>query len=161
MPLNTLVGSWKGSVGLTTTGQILDAGRWCSTQDAFLNSYGNGSTVGVLVFIDTNSAFETWDGNMLNATVTFTVDGRAVGLVVGGGASGVDQGANLCSTVLAIPCEEELYPTLTLHSSNTSVLCQFCSADIIAKEKKELGGGQLKDTDIVYALDGSVLFEDE
>jgi hypothetical protein len=33
MPLNTLVGSWKGSVGLCTTGQILDAGRWCSTVD--------------------------------------------------------------------------------------------------------------------------------
>ena len=78
MPLNTLVGSWKGSVGLCTNGQILDAGRWSSTDSTRLASYGHECTVGVLVYIDDDSEFMTWDGEMVNAKVAFSVNGNAV-----------------------------------------------------------------------------------
>ena len=97
MPLNTLVGSWKGSVGLCTTGQILDAGRWTSAGDMHLASFGHGRTVGVLVYVDDSTAFQTWDGDMVNATVAFSVDGK---LVRGAGGGG--------HLTLAIPKEEEV-----------------------------------------------------
>ena len=165
MPLNTLVGSWKGSVGLCTTGQILDAGRWCSTADTRKSSYGHQSTVGCLVHIDDNSAFETWDGEMVNVQVTFNVDGMVVKSIndVGGGGGGTaSRGGNapgVGSTVLAIPKEEEVFPTLTLHSPNTKVLCRFCAADIIAKNRAQIGCDNEDAT--IFSVDGSVLFDGE
>lgn len=71
MPPNTLVGAWSGSVGLCTTGQLLTAGQWCSPVDPAMSSYGDSATVGCLVCLDDGSAFETWDGVMITAQVTF------------------------------------------------------------------------------------------
>lgn len=71
MPPNTLVGAWSGSVGLCTTGQILTAGQWCSPVDPSRSAYGDNATVGCLVCLDDGSAFETWDGVMVTAAVTF------------------------------------------------------------------------------------------
>ena len=78
MPLNALVGQWKGSIGLCTTGQILVAGQWSSPLDPRVSAYGNNSTVGCLVYLDDESAFETWDGTMVTANVTFSVNGRVM-----------------------------------------------------------------------------------
>lgn len=78
MPLNALVGQWKGSIGLCTTGQILVAGQWSSPLDPRVSAYGNNSTVGCLVYLDDESAFETWDGTMVTANVTFSVNGRVI-----------------------------------------------------------------------------------
>jgi hypothetical protein len=180
MPLNSLVGSWKGSVGLCTTGQILDAGRWCSTLDSRKSSYGNQSTVGCLVHIDDGSAFETWDGEMVNVNVTFNVDGVVVKSIgyndsgSGGGGGGNAGGGNDVpaegiyggNSVLAIPKEEELFPTLTLHSPSTKVLARFCSADIKATRRSQIGlpdgvgdAGDGRDGGVmVFTVDGSVLF---
>ncbi|GMH76444.1 hypothetical protein TL16_g07085 [Triparma laevis f. inornata] len=146
MPLNTLVGSWKGSVGLCTTGQILDAGRWTSTLDTKLASFGHEATVGCLVFIDDDTEFQTWDGEMVNAQVTFSVNGRVV--------KGLTESPEL---TLAIPKEEELFPTVTLHSANTQIHAMFCSQDLQASTREECGA---PDGEIIYALDGSVLFEE-
>jgi hypothetical protein len=78
MPPNTLVGAWQGSVGLCTTGQILLAGQWCSPADPSACAYGVGATVGCLVCLDDESAFETWDGVMVKATIRFNVNGVMV-----------------------------------------------------------------------------------
>ena len=140
MPANTLVGAWKGSVGLCTTGQILISGQWCSPgPDPTISPFGDRETVGCLVCLDDSSAFETWDGVMITATVTFNINGRIVSphfpsLPI----SELDQ-HHLASTQqnvpvgtappsftlpLLVPAEEELYPTLTLHSPGTSVMCR-------------------------------------
>lgn len=108
--------------------------------------------MGCLVHVDDSTAFETWDGEMVNASITFNVDGQVVKCISETG--GVRGG-----TVLAIPKEEELFPTLTLHSADTKVLCRFCSADIIATKRSEIGLPANATDNVVFTLDGSVLFD--
>lgn len=138
MPSNTLVGAWKGSVGLCTSGQILISGQWCSP-DPTMSPFGDRETVGCLVCLDDNSAFETWDGLMITATVTFNINGRIVSPHVPSlRISGLNQHSSTSTLAsvpvgttppsftlpLLVPAEEELYPTLTLHSPGTSVMCR-------------------------------------
>lgn len=205
MPLNTLVGAWKGSVGLCTTGQILAAGQWCSPLDPRRSSYGNGTTVGCLVCLDDGSAFETWDGVMVTAAVTFNVDGNVVTPPVcatpmaamsgsgggggtlpatgtahprnhhhvgfrdefssGGGRHSSSSGRRGAAPVpptstlpLFVPREEELFPTLTLHSPATQVMCRFCAEDLVATSRSSIGAPSGV---TVYAVDGSVLFDED
>ena len=139
MPLNTLVGAWKGSVGLCTTGQILISGQWCSPgPEPTISPFGDRGTIGCLVCLDDSSAFETWDGVMITATVTFNINGRIISPHVPRlPSSGLDQypptslpdvpigiAAPSFTLPLLVPAEEELYPTLTLHSPGTSVMCR-------------------------------------
>lgn len=169
MPLNTLVGAWKSSIGLCTTGQVLNAGQWCAPTDPILSSYGNNSVVGCLVRLDDSSAFETWDGVVVNANVAFNVNGNLVEplLIPMGGygtevttnplndeigqwASGQTRNATIS---LFVPKEEELFPTLTLHSQS-QVFCHFCAADVLATKRESIGAPKGV---MVYALDGSIL----
>ncbi|CAN0427350.1 unnamed protein product, partial [Discosporangium mesarthrocarpum] len=76
MPLSTLVGAFSNSVGLCSTGQILMSTRWFGFPGEYC--FGSGSTVGVLVYLDGSRPFRSWDGDMVRALVTFTVDGRLV-----------------------------------------------------------------------------------
>jgi hypothetical protein len=175
MPLNALVGAWKGSVGLCSTGQILAGSQWCSPLEP--KTYGSGSTVGCLVYLDDDSAFETWDGVMVNASMVFNINGHVIipAGVMGQGhtanqtiaASSIDNQNQLCTTrsdtselnsvlSLFVPREEELFPTLTLHSTQTEVLCRFCASDILATTRRAIGA---PNGAIVYAVDGSVLFD--
>lgn len=188
MPLNALAGAWKGSIGLCTNGQILAAGQWCSPLDPRVSAYSSNSTVGCLVCLDDDSAFETWDGTMVTAAVKFNVNGQVVTqaqaphLSIAGGGGGNDgleatgtasgneseqqQQQHLNSTTpnnssiipLFVPREEELYPTLTLHSPDTQVLCRFCAEDILARSRMEIGAPEGV---TIYAVDGSVLFSDD
>jgi len=173
MPPNTLVGAWKGSVGLCTTGQILIAGQWCSVgQDPTTTPFGDRETVGCLVCLDDSSAFETWDGVMITATITFNINGRIVSPHVPCLPTGLDQhpptsklpdvpvGATPPSFTLPllVPAEEELYPTLTLHSPGTSVMCRFSAEDIIARSREDIG---VPPNVAVYAVDGSLVFKGE
>lgn len=183
MPLNALVGQWKGSIGLCTTGQILVAGQWCSPLDPLASAYGNNSTVGCLIYLDDESSFETWDGTMVTANVTFSVNGRVIGpqapnmpfgaahqggppdqqqRLQNGQAEGQtdnseqDRGALL--TPLYVPREEEVYATLTLHSPETQVMARFAADDILARTRANLG---VPDGVTVYAVDGSVLLTED
>ncbi len=180
MPLNALVGAWKGSVGLCSTGQILAGSQWCSPLGT--KNYGSGSTVGCLVYLDDDSAFETWDGVMVTASVILNVDGHIIipaGVMGQGhtanqsitGSSGRDQvdiqnqqlsrsdNSELNSVLpLFVPREEELFPTLTLHSTQTEVLCRFCASDILATSRRSIGA---PNGVTVYAVDGSVLFDSD
>lgn len=188
MPPNTLVGAWKGSVGLCTTGQVLVAGQWYSP-DPTMSSFGDRATVGCLVCLDDSSAFETWDGLMVTATVTFNVNGQIVRPPVpnmpvsgsigsiggGGGGSSSDQHPTSppnshqnptpaaigtappsFTLPLLVPAEEELYPTLTLHSPGTSVMCRFSAGDITATNRDAIGAPKRVP---VYSCDGSIVFE--
>eukprot|EP00591_Stephanopyxis_turris_P012079 CAMPEP_0195526846 /NCGR_PEP_ID=MMETSP0794_2-20130614/28154_1 /TAXON_ID=515487 /ORGANISM="Stephanopyxis turris, Strain CCMP 815" /LENGTH=611 /DNA_ID=CAMNT_0040657631 /DNA_START=9 /DNA_END=1844 /DNA_ORIENTATION=- len=183
MPVNTLVGAWKSSVGLCTTGQILAGGQWyappppppgnasLSNQSGNAgcgnNAYGNHSTVGCLVYIDETCAFETWDGVMIQANVIYNVDGRLVIPPVGLASTknmvvsdNSQRKGNVQSAGLAVfvPKEEELYPTLTLHSPGTRVMCRFCAQDMVLARNRESIGAERGVT--VYAVDGSVLFDE-
>lgn len=175
MPLNALVGAWKGSIGLCSTGQILAGSQWCSPLEP--KTYGSGSTVGCLLYLDDASAFETWDGVMVTASVVFNVDGH---VVVPAGLVGQNQAASQRTvqvddqnplavtnidnselnpvSPLFVPREEELFPTLTLHSTQTEVLCRFCASDILATSRRAIGA---PNGVTVYAVDGSVLFDCE
>jgi len=181
MPLNTLVGSWKSSAGLCTNGQILTGGQWCSPLDPHYCAYGNNSTIGCLVRLDDDQAFQTWDGHMVTASITFNVNSHLVNLPlcgvapVGGGNDlslycGSDTSytgmhsheLNPRSTPentlrLLVPREQEIFPTVTLNSTNTQVMCRFSSEDIRALKRESIGAPRGV---TVYAVDGSVLFDE-
>jgi hypothetical protein len=60
------------------------------------------------------------------------------------------------SISLLVPAGEELYPTVTLHSPMTAVMCRFSSHDIVATNRMQIGAP----TNVtVYAVDGSVIFD--
>ena len=68
---------------------------------------------------------------------------------------------------LTVPKEEEVIPTLSLHSGNTSVMANFSTDDIkpvssfseigVNWSYKQVVGGGEQDRPIVYAVDGSVV----
>mmetsp|Transcript_18759 Transcript_18759/g.27731 ORF Transcript_18759/g.27731 Transcript_18759/m.27731 type:complete len:697 (+) Transcript_18759:410-2500(+) len=156
MPLNTLAGAWKGSVGFCTTGQILAGGQWFSPNLTNPNQYGENTTVGCLVCLDDNTAFETWDGVMVMASITFNINGQVVSPPMGTPPSDADAANPRKTLSLLVPMEEELFPTLTLHSPETQVMCRFSSGDITATSRDQIGAPPGV---FVYAVDGSTLFE--
>lgn len=199
MPPNTLVGAWQSSVGLCTTGQILMAGQWCSPADPAKFAYGVGSTVGCLICLDDESAFETWDGVMVKATIRFNVNGVMVSppvstLPMSGAPSSLPvststmHAENLASLAgsansivgplsptaiasppkrlepppatlsLLVPSAEDLYPTVTLQNSATSVVCRFSSEDIIASTREVIGAPAGV---AVFGIDGSVILKEQ
>jgi len=180
MPLNALVGAWKSSVGLCSTSQILIASQWYSPLQP--RPYSGSSTVGCLVVLDDQTTVETWDGVMVTARIVFNVDGN---LVVPATSNHMTQGSNFYNVLpstnchdalnfrynstsvdgelkpvisMLVPKGEELYPTLTLHSSNTDVLCRFSTADVLAKSRDAIGA---PDGVTIYGIDGSILFDDD
>lgn len=60
---------------------------------------------------------------------------------------------------LLVPAAEELYPTVTLHSPASAVMCRFSAEDILAASRESIGAPERS---TVYAVDGSVIsFRDE
>ncbi|KAL7533846.1 hypothetical protein ACHAXR_005481 [Thalassiosira sp. AJA248-18] len=170
MPLDTLVGAWKGSVGLCSTGQILDSGQWYSPSNQEDSSYGSNSTVGCLVYLDDNSAYETSEGPNVTLDVTFSINGRIVPSYECSGASSdqscpdsperlLGASGDGCEPTLSliVPKSHELFPTVTLHSSGTSVMCRFSAEDLLANSRAEIGA--LSGV-VVYAVDGSVILDE-
>ncbi len=182
MPENALVGAWKYSVGLSSTGQILLSSRWHSCEST--KEFGVGSTVGLLVFVDDSTVYQSWDGEKVTAYCMFYVDGEGVGVMVGPtevhelrkshlplycmdmdvtpAAGGAMEGSGAVGCIeLGLPGNTDVYPTLTLQSPFTQVQCRFCSADLVlprppnAKTARESIGAPLGVA--VYGLDGSVV----
>ena len=124
--------------------------------------YGRNSTIGCLVYLDDDSAFETWDGVVCTANIVFNVDGQGIVSLFPGNADHASDnvGEQEYSPLLPIfvPRDEQLFPTLTLHSSQTEVMCRFCSEDILAISRKSIGAPSGV---TVYSVDGSVLFDDD
>mmetsp|Transcript_5786 Transcript_5786/g.12234 ORF Transcript_5786/g.12234 Transcript_5786/m.12234 type:complete len:1161 (-) Transcript_5786:2258-5740(-) len=175
MSLNTLVGAVKGSVGLCTTGQILIAGQWFSPDDPRESSYGSNSTVGCLVYLDDRSVYDTREGVMVTADVTFNINGNVVPPAVCSSALCGGSGPNnqltnshlsknqICdcddapTLTMTVPRVQELFPTVTLHSPATCVMCRFNAEDLLASTREEIGA-PLGVT--VYSVDGSVILDD-
>ena len=191
MPSNTLVGAWKGSVGICATGQMLTAGQWCSPLDPSTSSYGDRATVGCLVCLDDGSAYETWEGMSVSAGVTFSVNQKTVSPPVStlpmasatldtlvtnlptpvGSPTSIDLAgpprtpplrigpAPTSFTLrLLVPAEEELFPTVTLHSPGTAVMCRFSLGDVLATTRAAIGAPQGV---AVYAIDGSLILSEK
>ena len=160
-------------MGLCTTGQILTAGQWCSPVDPSSSSYGDHATVGCLVCLDDGSAFETWDGVMVTAACTFNVNEQIVSPPVSTqpiaavGVSGPEPHPQTPQTPLGIPpsftlpllvpADEELYPTVTLHSPGVSVMCRFSKGDLLATKREAIGAPPGV---TVYCVDGSVILNE-
>jgi hypothetical protein len=178
MPPNTLVGAWQGSAGLCSTGQILAAGQWCTPIDPRQSAYGEGTTVGCLAFLDEDSALETWDGVMVTARIILNVNGvlviPSVSPVAGLGAAAVmtpsfdseedeaigydsNKASNSQILSLLVPSAEDLYPTITLHSPATAVMCRFSAEDVTAVDRECIGAPPGV---AIYAADGSVIFDE-
>ena len=191
MPSNTLVGAWKGSVGICATGQMLTAGQWCSPVDPNTSAYGDGATVGCLVCLDDGSAYETWEGMSVTAGVTFAVNQQIVSPPVStlpmaaatvdtlvtnlptpmGSPMSMDLGGpprtpplrigpapTSFTLPLLVPAEEELFPTVTLHSPGTAVMCRFSLGDVLATTRAAIGAPPGV---AVYAIDGSLILSDK
>lgn len=141
------------------------AGQWYSPMDPSSASYGNNRTVGCLVYLDDKSPFETWDGLMITAKLTFNVNGHLPSHLsppfgnTGGFGHSIDTASSDSSATpfyLHVPMDEDLYPSLTLHSPATRVWCRFCAEDILSNSRESIGAPEGV---AVYAVDGSVLFE--
>lgn len=169
MPLNTLVGAWKGSVGLCTTGQILMTGKWFAPSNTQESCYGSNSTVGCLVYLDDSSPCDTRDGSIVVADVTFNVNGVVIPPVKcskpmqehhteqpASPGSQFDESYDLPTLSLPVPQAQELFPTVTLHSPATCVMCRFNSEDLLANSRAEIGA---PDGVTVFAVDGSVIID--
>lgn len=169
MPLNTLVGAWKGSVGLCTTGQILMAGKWHAPQDTLESSYGSNSTVGCLVYLDDNASHDAPEESFAMADVTFNVNGIVIPPVIcskpleeklsqgeqpASPSSQFDESYDVPTLTLSVPKIQELFPTVTLHSPATCVMCRFNAEDLLASSRNEIGA---PDGVTVFAVDGSVI----
>jgi hypothetical protein len=59
---------------------------------------------------------------------------------------------------LLVPLTEDLYPTVTLQSPGTSVVCRFSSEDVMASTREMIGAPPGV---VVYAIDGSVILKDD
>ena len=185
MPLDTLVGTIPASVGLCSTGQILQSGQWYSPSNPEDSAYGSNSTVGCLVYLDDNSAYENGNGSEgphVSMDVTFNIYGKVVpscssASIFNGDGGGVEatttsseeDNPNSSSSAgqrppseseptlsLIVPKSHELFPTVTLHSSGTSVMCRFSAEDLLANTRSEIG---VTSGVVVYAVDGSVILD--
>ncbi|KAG5182183.1 hypothetical protein JKP88DRAFT_186372 [Tribonema minus] len=163
MPLNTLVGTWSHSIGLSSSGQILLSSRWYSCVPG-RGTFGVGSTIGVLVFLDGSKVIPSWDGEMVTAYITYSVDGQPVRttqrpqalLAAAQAAASAAAAAEPYAMALPLPRDRDLFPTLTLHSPLTQVFCRFCAADMVHATRAQIGAPPGV---VVYALDGSVVLD--
>lgn len=115
-----------GSCGLCTTGQIFAGGEWYTPPDPTEAAYRDGSTIGCLVYLDDTSAVDTWDGMLVNANVTFNVNGFLVTLPpVGTGqntavtaVSIATPGIGFLQTGEQVPITSTLSPNSNLHNEH-------------------------------------------
>jgi len=167
MPLNTLVGTWAHSIGLSSLGQILLASRWYSCV-AGRGDYGVGGIVGILVYLDGSASCHTWDGEMVTAYITYSVNGQPIKTtkrdnsiddrIISENSSNefhlLSEGFSASTMALSVPRDRDLFPTLTLHSPNIQVFCRFCASDMVHITREKIGAPPEV---TVYALDGSVV----
>jgi hypothetical protein len=131
---------------------MLSSGQWGALGLPEDSSFGSGSTVGCLVYLDDNSAYDTTDGPHVTVDVTFNINGSLVPTTSVMQMDGCEP-----TMSLVVPKAHELFPTVTLHSSGTSVMCRFSAEDMLASSRTEIGA--LSGV-VVYAVDGSVILDE-
>ncbi|KAL3666809.1 hypothetical protein V7S43_008428 [Phytophthora oleae] len=149
MPLNTLVGASKYSIGFYSAGHVL-VGSERRRSIGVGRKYGFQSTVGVLAHVvdheddevvdvssgsasrlspsSSESGTESSGPSIGEATVRFTVDGIALR----------DSNNRVMEFTVPFPSRSELYPTLTLHSQDVHVFSQMSAPDISRRNFQEL-----------------------
>ncbi|ETI38436.1 hypothetical protein, variant 1 [Phytophthora nicotianae CJ01A1] len=164
MPLNTLVGASKHSIGFYSAGHVL-VGSERRRSIGVGRKYGFQSTVGVLAQVVDHQEDETTGASTGNAPqpsdsssstgsgdagssigeafVRFTVDGIALR----------DSNNRVMEFTLPVPSRSELYPTLTLHSQDAHVFSQMSAPDITSLNLQELDLPVEAPVDI-WCLDG-------
>ncbi|KAG3035969.1 hypothetical protein PC128_g2729 [Phytophthora cactorum] len=164
MPLNTLVGASKNSIGFYSAGHVL-VGSERRRSIGVGRKYGFQSTVGVLAQVVDHQETEAVDASSGNAPrlsdsssstgssdagssigeafVRFTVDGIALR----------DSNDRVMEFTLPFPSRSELYPTLTLHSQDVHVFSQMSAPDISSLNFQELDIPVEAPVDI-WCLDG-------
>nr|CCA14243.1 conserved hypothetical protein [Albugo laibachii Nc14] len=131
MPLNTLVGTSKHSIGYYSAGHVLVGGEKQGFQAVNVR-YGLNTTVGMLIYFDDNlqnsSCHHDNQDSQRSSDANGCVKARfsVSGLAVRDGENQVVE----CS--FGIPSESDLYPTLSLHSQDVCVFSRFSAPDIIA-----------------------------
>ena len=120
MPLNTLVGTWKQSIGFYSSGHIIAGSQW-RNYVSVESSFDGGNTVGVLVYIDEEDRIRTDEGESIGAKVQFLIDGRPL----------YDKAKNPIVASVRFDPRAQVYPTITLYANDTKVLSRFSSSDII------------------------------
>jgi hypothetical protein len=128
MPLNTLVGTARNSVGFYSAGHVLVGGQQ-RTFKAVSPGYSCPSTVGVLVYIHDetvqNGVVDLGAENAVATTVAhaevqFSVNGQAVR----------DRDGDIMVARFWFPSRVELFPTVSLHTQGVRAYAQFSSPDI-------------------------------
>ncbi|KAG1697633.1 hypothetical protein DVH05_016072 [Phytophthora capsici] len=164
MPLNTLVGASKYSIGFYSAGHVL-VGSERRRSIGVGRKYGFQSTVGVLARVNdhddedavdassgsasrsspssSESGTENTGPSVGEASVRFTVDGIALR----------DSSNRVMEFTLPFPSRSELYPTLTLHSQDVHVFSQMSAPDINSLNFQELDLPVESPVDI-WCLDG-------
>jgi hypothetical protein len=93
--------------------------------------------------------------------VTFNINGCVIPLAATANEdveseTGTEQISDSTLSLVA-PKAQELFPTVTLHSPATCVMCRFSADDLLATSRKEIGA---PNGVIVYAVDGSVILDE-
>ncbi|KAF4141778.1 hypothetical protein GN958_ATG09023 [Phytophthora infestans] len=161
MPLNTLVGASKYSIGFYSAGHVL-VGTERRRSIGVGRKYGFQSTVGVLAQVVDHQEDEATDASASDSSsstasggagssigeafVRFTVDGIALR----------DSNNRVMEFTLPFPSRSELYPTLTLHSQDVHVFSQMSAPDISSLNLQELDLPVEAPVDI-WCLDGLCL----
>lgn len=148
MPLTSLVGASPRSIGIYATGQIMLDSRWYGS--SVDSSFGHGSTVGVLACVaeapdSDDDDVDCHERGLVRVRAVFTVDGVPVNAL-----SDLD-------SKLRLPPGTAAWPTLTLHSPNTLVMCRFSADDILLERGDARGAIGAPPGVEVRALDGTVL----
>ena len=136
MPLTSLVGTCKHTIGFYASGHVMMGSSVVKvhTSPSIVSSH----TIGVVTHITPHRDDSTLDA----VSVQFFMDGKQVvaskktatakGTLKGGDtrAPSTPTRTPLCSTFF-IPSNLELFPTLTLYGVHASVLCRFSASDIL------------------------------
>jgi hypothetical protein len=170
-PLNVMVGSWPGSLGLYMDGQLLVDSHW--RPSGLAEKAGAGCTLGMLVYVPSGghaSRFEAMreagneEGDRPELTAAPAQEGSRASR---GPETPWRYNVNGAALQILPPSAEAaespasvrglLYPTVSLFSEETRVWCRFCEADIIYRSRESI---QAPPGVRVYCLDGSLLLDE-
>ncbi|OQS00250.1 hypothetical protein THRCLA_06099 [Thraustotheca clavata] len=135
LPLNALVGTQKHSIGLFSSGTILAPSLQVTPIESLVAT--GTSTIGVLVYrypdTETTHIVQVQFGKLTTRSIAVS---------------------GMCE--LRVPHDIDLFPTLSLHSTQVPVLSRFSPCDFICTMEALQAFDLTSDYHTIYGLDGSV-----